>query len=243
VSTLQHAIPFNRQLLLFSAQSQFVVEAGDLLTPKTIAIKQATEFESDPNVKPAGIGKNVYFALTKGDYTGVREYFPVDEISGINDSVEVTGHVPQYIPKNCYELAPCLTEDILVALSKTDRSSMWVYKFYFNNNEKLQSSWSKWTLDPTDSILNVDFILSEMVLVIQRSDGLYLEKLSAAVGDIGVNEPYTVHLDRKLTVAKANLTFDGTYTNIPVAYLPGPITSGSWEAIIATGQPKKAVLA
>jgi hypothetical protein len=240
VSTLQHAIPFNRQLLLFSAQSQFVVEAGDLLTPKTIAIKQATEFESDPNVKPAGIGKNVYFALTKGDYTGVREYFPVDEISGINDSVEITGHVPQYIPKNCYELAPCLTEDILVALSKTDRSSMWVYKFYFNNNEKLQSSWSKWTLDSTDSILNVDFILSEMVLVIQRSDGLYLEKLSAAVGDIGVNEPYTVHLDRKLTVAKANMTFDGTYTNIPVAYLPGPITSGSWEAIIATGQPKKA---
>lgn len=240
VSTLQYAIPFNRQLLLFSAQSQFVVEAGDLLTPKTIAIKQATEFESDPAVKPAGIGKNVYFALTKGDYTGVREYFPVDEISGINDSVEVTGHIPQYIPKNAYKMAPCLTEDILVVLSKTDRSAMWVYKFYFNNNEKLQSSWSKWILDSGDSILNVDFILSEMVLVIQRSDGLYLEKLSAAVGDIGANEPYTVHLDRKLTVAKANLTFDGTYTNIPVAYLPGPITSGSWEAIIATGQPKKA---
>ncbi len=240
VSTLQHAIPFNRQLLLFSAQSQFVVEAGDLLTPKTIAVKQATEFESDALVEPAGIGKNVYFTLTKGDYTGVREYFPVDEISGINDSVEITGHIPEYIPKNAYKLAPCLTEDMLVVLSKENRSAMWVYKFYFNNNEKLQSSWSKWTLDAGDSILNADFIRSELFLVIQRSDGVYVEKLSVALGDIGANEPYNVHLDRKLTVAKANMTFDGTYTNIPVAYLPGAITSGTWEAIIATGQPKKA---
>jgi hypothetical protein len=239
VSTLSHAIPYNRQLLLFSAQSQFVVEAGDLLTPKTIAIKQATEFECDPNVKPAGIGKNVYFVVPKGEYTGVREYFPVDEVSGINDSVEVTGHVPQYIPRNAYRIAPCLTEDMLVVLSKNERNALWAYKFYFNQNEKLQSSWSKWTMDAGDSILAADFILSDLILVIQRSDGLYLEKLSVALGDIGTNEPYNVHLDRKLTVAKANMTWDGTYTNILTANLPGPL-AGSWEAIVATGQPKKA---
>jgi hypothetical protein len=239
VATLQHAIPYNRQLLLFSAQSQFVVEAGDLLTPKTIAIKQATEFECDPNVKPAGIGKNVYFVVPKGEYTGVREYFPVDEVSGINDSVEVTGHVPQYIPKNAYDISPCLTEDMLVVLSKNERSSLWAYKFYFNGNEKLQSSWSKWTFDAGDSILAADFVLSDLILVIQRSDGLYLEKLSVSLGDIGTNEPYNVHLDRKLTVAKANMTWDGTYTNIAETYLPGPLV-GSWEAIVATGQPKAA---
>jgi hypothetical protein len=239
VSTLQHAIPYNRQLLLFSAQSQFVVEAGDLLTPKTIAIKQATEFESDPNVKPAGIGKNVYFVVPKGGFTGVREYFPVDEVSGINDSVEVTGHVPQYIPNNVYDISPCLTEDMLVVLTKNERNVIYAYKFYFNGNEKLQSSWSKWIMDEGDSILSAEFILSELVLVIQRSDGLYLEKLSVSLGDIGTNEPYNVHLDRKLTVAKANLTFDGVYTNIATANLPGPLT-GSWEAIVATGQPQAA---
>jgi hypothetical protein len=240
VATLQHAIPYNRQLLLFSAQSQFVVEAGDLLTPKTIAIKQATEFESDPAVKPAGIGKNVYFVVPKGEYTGVREYFPVDEVSGINDSVEITGHVPQYIPKNAYKIVPCLTQDMMAVLSKQDRSSLWMYSFYFNNTEKLQSSWSRWKFDSSAQILSADFILSDLVLVIQRSDGVYLEKMSVALGDIGTNEPYNVHLDRKLTVAKANLTWDGTYTNIATAYLPGAITSGSWEALIATGQPKKA---
>jgi hypothetical protein len=242
VSTLQHAIPFNRQLLLFSAQSQFVVEAAELLTPRTIAVKQATEFESDPLVKPAGIGKNVYFAVPKGEYSGIREYFPVDEISGINDSVEITGHVPEYIPKNVTKIAPCLTQDMLAIISNEDRSSIWVYNFFFNNTEKLQSAWSRWTLDSSSSILAADFILSDLLLVVQRSDGLYLEKMSVALGDIGTNEPYNVHLDRKLTVASANLTWDGTYTNIATAHLPGSISSGAWEAVVPMGQPKKAGL-
>ncbi len=242
VSTLQHAIPFNRQLLLFSAQSQFVVEAAELLTPRTIAVKQATEFESDPLVKPAGIGKNVYFAVPKGEYTGVREYFPVDEISGINDSVEITGHVPEYIPKNVTKIAPCLTQDMLALLSSEDRSSIWIYNFFFNNTEKLQSAWSRWTFDSSSSVLAAEFILSDLVLVIQRSDGLYLEKMSVALGDIGPGEPYNVHLDRKLTVASSSLTWDGTYTNILTANLPGSISSGSWEAVVPTGQPKKAGL-
>jgi hypothetical protein len=95
-------------------------------------------------------------------------------------------------------------------------------------------------MDAGDTILNADFILSDLLLVIQRADGVYLEKVSTAVGDIGTNEPYTVHLDRKVTVPKASLSYDGTYTNIPVANLPGAISAGSWEAVVATGQPKKA---
>lgn len=240
VSSLLYAVPYNKQLLLFSSQTQFVVDSGDLLTPKTIAIKQSTEFETNQNCQPVGVGNNIYFAVDKGDYTGVREYFTVDDGTGTNDATDVTSHVPSYIPGNLFKIAPSLNENILVLLSKNDRTSMWVYKFYWNRQEKLQSSWSKWTFPTGDTILNADFILSDLYLVIQRSDGVYLEKLSVAVGDIGANEPYNIHLDRKLTVAKANMTYDGTYTNILTANLPGPITTGTWEAVVATGQGKKA---
>jgi hypothetical protein len=240
VSTLQHAIPFNRQLLLFSAQTQFVVESGDLLTPKTIAVKQTTEFENTIYAKPVGVGKNIYFAVPKGEYSGMREYFTIDDVSGTNDSTDITSHVPSYVPKNVYKIAPCLTEDMLAVLSKEQGSSLFIYKFFFNGQEKLQSSWSKWTMDAGDTVLNADYVLSDLILVIQRADGVYLEKISTAIGDIGSNEPYTVHLDRKVTVPKAGLTYDGTYTNIPVGSLPGVINVGYWEAVVATGQPKKA---
>ena len=238
VSSLLHAVPFNKQLLLFSEQTQFVVDSGDLLTPKTISIKQSTEFETNPLAPPVGFGNNIYFSVTKGDNSGIREYFTVDDVVGTNDAADVTSHVPTYIPKNVYKIAAGLNEDILCVFSKQERSAIYVYKFYWNNNEKLQSSWSKWTFPAGDQILNGDFIQSDLFLVIQRSDGVYLEKMSVALGDIGTNEPYNVHLDRKVNVT--DMTFDGTYTNIDLAYLPGPITEGTWEAVVATGQPLKA---
>lgn len=240
VSSLLHAVPFNKQLLLFSAQTQFVVDSGDLLTPKTISIKQATEFECTPQATPVGMGKNVYFAVPKGEFSGFREYF-AEDLNGLNnDAVEVTSHVPAYVPKNVYKLTPCLNEDLFVSLSSAERNAMYVYKFYFNGQEKLQSSWSKWVFPTGDQILNADFVLNDLIMVIQRSDGVYLEKLSVALGDIGVNEPYNVHLDRKITIPSSALSLVDGNTVINNSALPGVISGTGWEAIVATGQPKTA---
>jgi hypothetical protein len=236
VSSLLHAVPYNKQLLLFSAQTQFVVDAGDQLTPKTISIKQSTEFECNPDCEPIGVGNNIYFPVPKGRFTGVREYFTVDDVSGTNDAADITSHVPSYIAGDVFKIAAGLNENILVLLSRDDRSAAWVYKFYWDRNEKLQSSWSKWTFGPGVTILNADFILSELYLIIQRSDGVYLEVLSVATGDIGVGEPYNIHLDRKVRVSKDFLTYDGGSTNIPQAYLPGSLVEGEWEAVIPGGQ-------
>lgn len=240
VSSLLHAVPFNRQLLLFSAQTQFVVDSGDLLTPKTISIKQSTEFETNPRTVPVGVGNNIYFAVDKGEFTGIREYYSLDEVTGTNDATEVTAHVPSYIPKNVYKIAAGLNENILAVLSSERRNEAYIYKFFWDNNQKLQSSWSKWVFPAGDLILNADFILSDLFMVIQRTDGVYLEKLSAATGDIGANEPYNVHLDRKVTVAGADVTTDGTNSYIALSALPGALTEGSWEAVVATGQANKA---
>jgi hypothetical protein len=240
VSSLIHAVPFNRRLLLFSAQTQFVVDSGDLLTPKTISIKQSTEFETNGLAVPVGVGNNIYFAVAKGEYTGIREYYSVDEVTGTNDATDVTAHVPSYIPKNVYKIAAGLNENALVLLSSSERNACWIYKFFWNQNEKLQSSWSKWTFPAGDLVLNADFILSDLYLVIQRSDGVYLEKMSLATGDIGTNEPFNVHLDRKLNVVGANVTTNGTSSYIAQANLPGPLSEGAWEAVVATGQAKKA---
>jgi hypothetical protein len=238
VSSLLHAVPYNKQLLLFSAQTQFTVDSGDLLTPTTISIKQNTEFECTPECEPIGVGNNIYFPVPKGEYSGIREYYTVEDAVGTNDAADITAHVPAYIAGNVYKIAAGLNESILAVLAKNDRSSMWIYKFYWNGREKIQSSWSRWTMATGDTILNADFILSDLYMVIQREDGVYLEVLSVAVDDIGPNEPYNIHLDRKVTVAKANMTFDGTYTNIPSAYLAGPLGTAQWEAVVPLNQPK-----
>lgn len=241
VSILKHAIPFNKQLLLFSEQTQFVVDQNDLLTPKTVGLKVATEFPCNTVAKPVGIGKNIYFAVDKGAYSAFREYFA--DVNNIgNDSMDVTGHVPKYIPSGIFKIAAAVNEDILVGLSSTDPSALYVYKYFWANNDKLQSSWSKWSFGADSTILNVDFIGSELFLVINRSDGAYFEKIAVSLGDIGAGEPYLVHLDRKVQVPAFALTYSSssgsTAINIPsIGYTP---SSGSYQVVIKSHPTLKA---
>lgn len=231
VSLLKHAVPFNKQLLLFSEQSQFLIDQNELLTPKTVGIKVATEFPCNVVAKPVGVGNNVYFAVDKGEWSAFREYY-VDTNNATTDSQDVTGHLPTYIPANVFKISTAANEDILVALTRDEPGSIYVYKYFWNGQEKLQSSWSKWTLGTDATILNADFIASDLFLVINRADGVYIEKLSASVGDIGPDEPYLVHLDRKKQLVSANLSFASGFTTIDLTALGYSPTNGDYQVVI-----------
>jgi hypothetical protein len=233
VATLKHAVPFNKQLLLFSEQTQFLIDQGDLLSPKSIGVKVATEFPCNIIAKPVGIGKNVYFSVDKGSHSSFREYF-TDLNNQANDAIDITAHIPQYIASSIYKIAVAVNEDILVALSTADPSTLYIYKYFFNSNEKLQSSWSKWTYGSDSTILNVDFIGSDMYLVINRADGVFLEKATVSLGDIGPSEPYTVHLDRKVQLVAGDMSYGSGYTTVNLTNLGYTPNIGSYQIVIRT---------
>lgn len=236
VSLLNFAVPFNKKLLLFSSQTQFSFESGDILTAKTASIKPTTEFECSSIAAPIGVGRNIYFTVPKGNFEGVRAYF-IANTADTEDAADVTGHVPRYIPEGVYKMTAALNDDFLTLLTTSERNVVYVYKFYWNNNEKLQSSWSRWVFPETDQILSAEFIQSEMFLVINRPSGLYLESLSIALNDIADEEPYVVHLDRKVIVAPVPGSFDGTYTTLNLGWTPN---DGQYAAVVANDQPKHA---
>ena len=225
VSLLRHAIPFNETLMLFSDQTQFQLTQGDILTPKTININQTTEFESSLLAKPVGAGKNVYFCVNKGKYTGVREYY-VDGETKTNDAADITAHVPKYIPGNVVKLAASSNEDMLVALSRDERDALYIYKYFWSGSEKLQSSWGKWKFFPGTTILNVDFIESDVYLVTQYYDGVYLEVVSVEPGRVDVGGNFTIHLDRRYhrTTAGVSQTY---FPGDNITHVIGPYTIDS----------------
>lgn len=194
VSILRHAIPFNETLLLFSDQTQFQLGAADILTPDTVSVNQTTEFECSLRAKPVGAGRYVYFAVNRGTFTGLREYY-VDGQTESEEAAEVTGHVPKYIPGGVFKIAACGNEDMLIVLSDEAPNEMFVYKFYWNANEKLQASWSRWVFDEGDEVLNCDFIESRLYALIKRSDGVHLEMMNLEPGAIEDNWSVHVHLD------------------------------------------------
>lgn len=205
VSTLYNAVPFNQDLYLFSAQTQFILRAEGVLSPKTAVIDQVTEFDADTWVKPIGVGRNLYFTAHKTDFTTVQEYFAVADSTTQKNATDVTGHVPNFLKNSIYSLKACNNENLLIALSDNQRDTMYIYKFLFLNDSKAQASWSRWTFD--GELIGADFINSVMYLVINRGGNTFLEKLPISYNTKDfVSEPYRVMLDRKFKT-----TLHGTF--------------------------------
>lgn len=206
VSILHHAVPFDEKVVLFSDQTQFILQGGATLTQKTIQVDPTTEYENSLYAKPIGAGRNVYFVTPNGQYNGVREYF-IDQATAVKTAVAITAHVPKYIPSGAFKLMSSTTEDILAVIT-TGSTKLYLYKYFYAGDQKLQSSWSDDTLG-TGTILGGDFIESILYLSVQRSDGVYLEKLdfSAGATDPGVN--FTTHYDRRITEAACSVSYNG----------------------------------
>ena len=229
ISLLNHALAFNESLTLFSDQTQFTISTAGNLTPQNIAIVPSTEFENEVNVAPVGAGNSLYFVTQKGNFSSVREYFIASD-TVITDALEVTAHVPKYIPNNVIKLTTSSNEDTLVALSH-DADNKWklfVYKWFTDGRQKLQSSWSTWDLSksqdgtttPTayEGILDVEIIDNDLYMVINNTDGVYLEKLPLQYPeDNDLN--FHVRLDRKTTLTPSDCTYDAA-TNLTTYTLP-----------------------
>jgi hypothetical protein len=224
VAILKHAVPWNEGLLMFSDQTQFMLaKPADILTAKTASIQPSTEYECATRAKPVSVGKFIYFLQERDVSSAVRE-FSVDAYTQTKDAQDVTSHVPKYVPSGVYKLAPSNTESMLVALSKQAPNKMFVYQFYMANDTKLQSAWHTWTFGANDTILNADFIGSDLRLVISRPDGLYLEVVTVNTAHVDAegSQPFSVHLDRRLTEAQCTTAYSaGTnQTTITLPFTP-----------------------
>lgn len=202
VNTLRHAVLFNQDLYLFSDFTQFKINsADDILTIRTITIDPVAEYQSDLKASPSVSGKNIYFSVDKGSNSGIREFFS-ESNNFKEDSTEVTSHVPTYLPSDVYKIISSDQEDIIFVLSnKSDeRNNMYVYVYHRDTaGSKRISSWSKWTFTSTDIIIGGGMIGSVLYLVINRSDGCYLESLDLDTKKNDTGLEFNVLLDRKFS--------------------------------------------
>ena len=178
VSILRHAIPFNETLLLFSDQTQFMLNAGDSLTPATVSINQTTEYESSLQAEPVGAGEYVYFATNREGFTGVREFFVQADTSS-NIAIDATLNVPRYIKGNATSLVSNTNEDMIFVLTDGvhTKPTCYVYKYLRRDGNALQMSWSKWEFPHANRILNLSVIESTAYWIIQRGTKILLEKM------------------------------------------------------------------
>lgn len=224
VSILYHAQVFNKVLVAFSDQAQFVTDIAQPLTSKTFSMDKVTKFETDINTKPVASGKVLFFAIHRGNFDGVRELY-VDNVTAVYDAGDVTEHVPAYIPKGIFKLAAATNESVMLAGTTGDPSALYVYKYFYMKGQKVQSAWGRWTFGDAANtkVLSFEFIETTLYLMIQRSDGVYLEKMFVQPGLVDDNATYVTHLDRRITNSQCTSVVYDSGTNQTTFTLPYPI--------------------
>ncbi len=213
VAILKHAVTMGEQLILFSDQTQFVLtSSSDSLTPKTANVVVATEFESSDLAQPVGSGSSIYYLTNKGSFAGVREYITQENVA-IKDASNITIHVPRLIPSNIFKLAVSTNEDVLILLGSDNPNKLYINRWLYGDNfQKVLNSWSTFTLNSAKSIRNIDFIGTDLFMVVEEANGTTLEKIPFEAEFRETNAEFEYHLDHKVTEAT---------TGVSVAYSSG----------------------
>lgn len=224
VAILDFALPFTDGVMLFSRQHQFALtnaEAG--LSAHSIAITPVTKYLMTTGVRPTPMGSQVHFLSDARGFSAVQEY---TRLTGSNptEAADITAHVPKLIPKGASQLIPLPDLGALVVLMRgsTDTSQAFVYQFFWDGDKKLQSAWRPWDFGDGSPITGA-YESGSLYLLMQRADGIFLEKIDLEPAAVSSGQQHMIYLDRQKALTGA---YDsGTnLTTFNLGYTPDPAT-------------------
>jgi hypothetical protein len=212
VSVLRYAVPYQDELILFSAQYQFRFNAAEtVLTPATAQITVLTQFEVDVTVRPQQAGGGIIFCQANGQWSQFREFSVRGAGTALTaDAADLTGYISAYVPSGIFKMTVNDTGNGLFAISGKAgyQKRIYVYKYFFRNSgqgtERAQSSWSHWEFNGVDEVLQVLCIRESLYCLMRYGQEVFLEMLPvmdrmASLAGVG----YPLLLDRRVSSTAA----------------------------------------
>lgn len=214
--SLNHSLPFNEELLLFSDTSEFSIKGGDVFSNSTVGCDLTMEYPCSKYCKPINAGGTGFFVFENGKFSRVMEIYITSAYS-IN-ARDITEQVPSYLPSGMYKIAGSTANNLACFLSTETPNKMYIYNYYYSSEQKAQSAWSTWEFDCT-RIINIDFKENWMYLYMQYPDGIYLEKMNFSPKNKENNLDYLFYLDRKVKLTNGSYSEGRQDTCFNLPYL------------------------
>lgn len=233
VNILQHAVPFNNDLILFSDQNQFRFSYNNFLNQKNVQVKFTTAFNCARRSRPVPTGSSVYFVddVSTSRYAKLWEYYPKDDLIS-DDAEEATAAVPEYIPAGVRFMQGSTRVKALVVGTDGDRDSLFVYKYFWAGDKKIQNAWGKWKFTDCSNIYWSGFVNNYLYLLLRRSDGIFLERMKFDEDVFTSAVDYDLLLDARVTLDPSAVAYNVS-TNTSTLTLPY-LTSATVEVISST---------
>lgn len=224
ITLFRHAIPFSDRLVLFSDRVQFILGTRQsILTASNVGLTPTANYDALRTCRPVPVNDGIFFPFDRGNYSGVRQMTVNLNDSEILTAPDVTNHIPKYIPGGIFELAASSHDNVLACLSSGDQASLYIYKWYDSGNERIQSSWSKWTFNGA-TIRGLAWMQTSLYVVLERISAhnqateRYLEKITVEPNRKDTYSQFITTLDRRADAASASYNATTNRTTFTLRY-------------------------
>lgn len=143
---LEYAAELQGSIILFGDKLQFLLDASKPISPSTVSVQPISGFEINKNVKPVSVGDSIFFLVSNGSFSSLME-MNRSTISSTVRADDVSVHVPHYIDPDIMQLIPSQRDNAVLLRSRAMKDTLYVYKYYGTETEKIQQAWSKWTFN------------------------------------------------------------------------------------------------
>lgn len=196
VAILRSMVPFQDDLVMFADKMQFVIDGSKPVTNASLALNPTSYYESEQAAKPVASGNSIFFAINYGAFTGIRE-FMVDSVTDTNSALPVTGHVTKYLRGKVTDMESSTNLEMLFVLTDGAPNEVYVHEFYWQADQKVQSSWHKWTLSADAEVLSVNLDGTKLYMTVNDgADTLVVYIDLADVDDTGLT--FASRIDKKV---------------------------------------------
>lgn len=165
----EYAVPYNKDLVLFSSTQQAVIPASNtVMTPKSAVIYPSTQTEVSMAVRPIVAARSLYYVYQRGlDYYQVGEVIPNQYTDSQYNPQNLTDHLPLYASGVCTGMAGSSTNNMVVFTS--DTNEVLVNQFVWQGDTRNIMGFHKWVLPR--KVLDAAFLQEYNIFFVEDTDG------------------------------------------------------------------------
>lgn len=227
VTSLYHAVPFDQSLLIFGNQSQFILQAGAQLTPRTVSLPLASSYDSSRDCVPISFGNSALFIQPNSPLSGsvncslLMSYRVAEGGSGAKFADNLFAQCPTIMDRVAVQLASCPARGIVtISEGPFSTSQLWVHQSIEVGGERLVSSPHVWKMVSGTRFYGTSFIGTDLYLILRRPNvtgALVIERI-----DTSNLAPFPL-LDQRIPAASCTVSYNGG-TNQSTVTLPTGVT-------------------
>lgn len=170
----QYAVPFQKDLLLFSQKYQALVpSSGQAITPRTATVLLTSQYSVDTLSEPVPVGRTMLFPAPRSkDFFGFMEMVSSQYTDAQYVANDATAHLPKYMGGKCrFGVSSSVASMVLFGPS-ADPKSLVVYEYQWDGDTKVQQAWHTWHFEYpiatayfSNESVNILFVQNSMLVI------------------------------------------------------------------------------